>query len=997
VLTTLALAGGLSVVAMAAPASAHTGDLKANAVCNTTTGQYDVTYTLALTQVGNGLTGSTKWKVGTTSFTGTPGNANGLDRGPISSAGNTVLTLGTESLPGSTVGNGPWVYAYTKWNDGFGKGSDGRIEGLKGDCDSDANKITYCHATSSDTNPYSKVTTSINAFVNSGHIDHAKDIYPAFSYKKNGKTVDVPAKGDQSLLQYGDCAKPFDWNWEYAAPTCKALTVVYPKNIPSGQANDVNVRVIADGKEITLNFHKSSGTWSGTQTFTFDQHKDWTDPDIWSVVWVQVAGTNYHWQGKVDCGDAVTVCHWDASSNGYDKETIAVKSFFAGKHDAHAKDIYPAFTYTDWWLVFPIKKTQAAKGDQTLLQYPDCTKPPTEVPAPAAPAFSDTCGPDNEVFTEPVDTDKLDWTTTYTATSITVKLAAKAGFALPVGTQTEWTYPIDDAPCVIGLEGVPSFDDTCGPANEKLTVPASTEQVLWASSREGQVITVTATAAAGLAFPEGTTTSWTFDVNDAPCVIGLQGVPSFDDTCGPANEKLTVPASTEQVLWASSREGQVITVTATAAAGFAFPEGTTTSWTFDVNDAPCVIGLEGAPSFEDTCGPANETVTLPKSTEQVLWASSREGQVITVTATAAAGFAFPEGTTTSWTFDVNDEPCIIEVVGAPTFADECGAENHELSVPESTETIEWTSSEKDGVITVTATAKPGSKFTEGAQSTWTFTINDEPCITELVGAPTFADVCGPDNEVLVVPEDTDTVDWSQVEAEGVVTVTAAPKAGFAFAGDVQTTWAYAIDDAECIAPTLDGSFATGQCIADAPWIFYEIELTDPDHQSTSNVASLVLTDGTNSETIELGELVDGALSGKLLWPGASVADDGVTPTGWPGWEQLADGTWQETEGNFAWTRSVTEATIVVNPEMSVALSYPPATPNCANGPTIVPTDDGDDDGTTGGGDGESTTAGGGTGLASTGFAGTGIAIVAGIIVLAGAAFLVIARVRRKRA
>ncbi|MFF2370245.1 hypothetical protein ACFVS8_06780, partial [Agromyces sp. NPDC058110] len=568
-LTTLALAGGLAVVGTAAPASAHTGDLKANAVCNTTTGQYDVTYTLALTQVGNGLTGTTKWKVGTTSFTGTPSSANGMDRGPITSSGNTTLTLGTESLPGSTVGNGPWVYAYTKWSDNYGKGSDGRIEGLKGDCDTDSNKITYCHATSSDTNPYNKITTSINAFVNSGHIDHAKDIYPAFSYKKNGYPVNVPAKGDQSLLQYADCAKPFDWNWEYAAPTCKALTVVYPSNIPAGQANDVNVRVIADGKELTLNFHNNTGTWSGTKVFTFDQHPKWPDPDVWSVVWVQVGGTNYHWQGKVDCGDAVTVCHWDAT-NGYDKETISVKSFLSGKHDTHAKDIYPTFTYTDWWIIFPVQKTVPAKGDQSLLQYPDCTKPPTEVPAPPAPAFSDTCGPDNEVFTEPVDTYTLDWTTTYTATSITVKLAAKPGYVLPVGAQTEWVYPIDDAPCEIALQGVPSFSDTCGPANEELTVPESTEQVEWASSREGSVITVTATAKPGFAFPADTKTSWTFDVNDEPCVIGLEGVPSFSDTCGPENEQLTVPESTEQVEWASSREGSVITVTATAKPGFAF-------------------------------------------------------------------------------------------------------------------------------------------------------------------------------------------------------------------------------------------------------------------------------------------------------------------------------------------------------------------------------------------------------------------------------------------
>ncbi|WP_344304840.1 hypothetical protein, partial [Agromyces salentinus] len=355
------------------------------------------------------------------------------------------------------------------------------------------------------------------------------------------------------------------------------------------------------------------------------------------------------------------------------------------------------------------------------------------------------------------------------------------------------------------------------------------------------------------------------------------------------------------------------------------------------------------------------------------------------------------GTKTSWTFDVNDAPCVIELVGEPTFTDACGPDNEELVVPESTDTIEWSSVETDGVITVTATAKPGSTFEGGTAATWSYVINDEPCIVELVGAPTFSDVCGPDNETLVVPEDTETVDWSQSESEGVVTVVAAPKPGFAFGGGVATTWEFALDDADCIAPTLTGSVATGECVADAPWIFYDIQLTDPDQQSTSTTASIVLTDGVNSETIELGELVDGALSGKLLWPGASVAADGVTPTGWPGWEQLADGTWYESDGNFAWTRGDIDATIEVNPDLAVELSYPPATPDCADGPTIVPTDGGDGDGSgTPGGDGESTTASG-VGLASTGFAGTTIAIVAGLVVLAGVAFMVIARARRKRA
>ncbi|KQM84681.1 hypothetical protein ASE68_12870 [Agromyces sp. Leaf222] len=208
-----------------------------------------------------------------------------------------------------------------------------------------------------------------------------------------------------------------------------------------------------------------------------------------------------------------------------------------------------------------------------------------------------------------------------------------------------------------------------------------------------------------------------------------------------------------------------------------------------------------------------------------------------------------------------------------------------------------------------------------------------------------------------------------------------------------------MNDAACeepidpVDPTLDGSVAVGECQADVPWILYTVQLNDTNESVGANAeVFLVITDGTNTEKRSLGTLDDADhLDGKTLWPGASVDADG-NPTGWPGWEQKADGTWVETTDNFAWTRGDISAMIEVNPELAVDLSYPPATPDCANGPTVLPTD-----GTDGSGDGETATAGGGTGLASTGFAGTGIAIVAGIIVLAGAAFLVVARVRRKRA
>ncbi|MDN4160378.1 hypothetical protein [Nocardioides abyssi] len=92
----------------------------------------------------------------------------------------------------------------------------------------------------------------------------------------------------------------FDWNWRYADPSCYGLFVPYPSNIPSGQSNDVNVRVWTDSAgEITLNYHNNETTWSGNQEFVYSQHKNWpagvTD---YAVVWTQVGGSNYHYGEK---------------------------------------------------------------------------------------------------------------------------------------------------------------------------------------------------------------------------------------------------------------------------------------------------------------------------------------------------------------------------------------------------------------------------------------------------------------------------------------------------------------------------------------------------------------------------------------------------------------------------------------------------------------------------------------------------------------------------
>lgn len=122
--------GGVALTSQSA--SAHTGDLNATAVCNTTTGEFDVTYKLTTSKTG--LDGSTKWRIGNTAFESTPTSNAGMDRGPVASTGSQTVTLGTISVPGTSK-KAPWAYAFTVWTDNFKKGSDGGDINLAGNCE----------------------------------------------------------------------------------------------------------------------------------------------------------------------------------------------------------------------------------------------------------------------------------------------------------------------------------------------------------------------------------------------------------------------------------------------------------------------------------------------------------------------------------------------------------------------------------------------------------------------------------------------------------------------------------------------------------------------------------------------------------------------------------------------------------------------------------------------------------------------------------------------
>jgi|GEM_PF-3205108 len=128
------LVPGVAVCA-AAPATAHTADISVQAECQTN-GTYKVTYTLTLADVPDGVTGGVEARTGSNSFHGGWSHGTWSDWSTkatdVPSTQNTVTW--TTTLPGSTVGNGPWEYAFTEFSNGFEIKSDKRVEGLAGDC-----------------------------------------------------------------------------------------------------------------------------------------------------------------------------------------------------------------------------------------------------------------------------------------------------------------------------------------------------------------------------------------------------------------------------------------------------------------------------------------------------------------------------------------------------------------------------------------------------------------------------------------------------------------------------------------------------------------------------------------------------------------------------------------------------------------------------------------------------------------------------------------------
>lgn len=364
-----------------------------------------------------------------------------------------------------------------------------------------------------------------------------------------------------------------------------------------------------------------------------------------------------------------------------------------------------------------------------------------------------------------------------------------------------------------------------------------------------------------------------------------------------------------------------------------------------------------------------DTVNLVDATEGVF----------TVVATPLGGYIFPAGTVTQWEFDLGERyDCPIDVNLVLTYLEECAPDStytfrvrnqSSIEVPytfvvagnpalngsgvapvgDSTFTLDVPRTNPAQSYTVTLKWGDGTRIL--AEQTVKASGRDKVC--DLAVQPVTDIACATPGSY-TVPTVLG-VTWSiagQPVTPGTYTVTdastivlrATAASGYVLyqSGQLSNTRDFTLtftDPGPCADPTFDGRTATAaECDNDTPWIDYTIAVNDPDGQLANREASFTFvhpTDPTQNHVVTLGELgVGNVLEGRILWPGASVDPITNEPTGWPGWA-FVDGQWVETDGNFAWTRSLTEVTLTVNPSMQIAIAYPPATPECVAGPVEI--------------------------------------------------------------
>jgi gliding motility-associated-like protein len=121
--------------------------------------------------------------------------------------------------------------------------------------------------------------------------------------------------------------------------------------------------------------------------------------------------------------------------------------------------------------------------------------------------------------------------------------------------------------------------------------------------------------------------------------------------------------------------------------------------------------------------------------------------------------------------------------------------------------------------------------------------------------------------------------------------------------------------------------AASICVNDVPYLDYVVT---PVNFTPVNGVTIAWANAQNTVITTMTNL---ALSGRVLWPGA-VVDENGKGIDWPGWV-FENNKWIQAPDGFESLRPMVNLTISVNPSETITVSYPPADPFCTARPTFV--------------------------------------------------------------
>ncbi|WP_206743356.1 gliding motility-associated C-terminal domain-containing protein, partial [Flavobacterium sp. Leaf82] len=128
-----------------------------------------------------------------------------------------------------------------------------------------------------------------------------------------------------------------------------------------------------------------------------------------------------------------------------------------------------------------------------------------------------------------------------------------------------------------------------------------------------------------------------------------------------------------------------------------------------------------------------------------------------------------------------------------------------------------------------------------------------------------------------------------------------------------------------VSPTMTVT-ANSYCSNNTPYVSYTVTA---DNFTPTDLLTINWLDSANNIVATQSNM---ALSGSVLWPGATV-DANNNPTDWPGWV-LVNGQWTQGNDGFELTRPAVTMQFTLNPTQSVVVNYPSAITGCNAMPTF---------------------------------------------------------------